>query len=405
MILVSHKESFLLRNDLRLLIKAAAWTVALAWVYKATSATAGLRRIPDLLDCAFDRLPDGAPSITVIVPACDEEASISACLTSLMDQDYGDLDILAINDRSKDATGDIMDGLAAQRPARLRVRHIRALPPDWLGKTHAMALGARDSISLRNPDWLLFTDADVIFHPQAIRRSLVQATAQEADHFVTVPTALVRSPGEGFMLGFLQVIGLWATRLWRVEDPGSRDAIGIGAFNLIRSSAYSSLGGFDAAPMAILEDLTLARRVKDLGLRQRVAFAEGYVSIHWAPGALGVVNTMTKNLFAVFQFRPSLLLIACAGLTALCIAPFAGLTFRISRKPSIVAVIAIAILYRTSSRYSGIGSWNFVTFPLAAGLFLYSLLRSMAVTLLNGSVRWRGTFYPIEDLRRKSYRL
>ena len=395
----------MLVNHLRSPIRAAAWIVASAWLYKTISAAAGLRRVPDLLGDAFDVSPAGLPSVTVIVPACNEQAFVGPCLQSLVNQDYERLDVLAINDRSADATGDVMDGLRERHPDRLRVRHICVLPPDWLGKTHAMALAARDTIALRNPDWLLFTDADVVFHPEAIRRSLAQATAQGADHFVTVPTALIRSPGEGLMLGFLQVIGVWATRLWRVEDPRSRDAMGIGAFNLIRTSAYTSLGGFEAIPMSILEDVTLARRVKEAGLRQRVAFASGYVSIHWAPGAIGVVNTMTKNLFAIFEFRPALLLVSCVVLTGLCIAPFVGLAFALTRIPSAISAIAIALLYRTSARYSGIGALNFISFPIAAGLFLYSLLRSMVITLRQGGVEWRGTFYPLKELRRHTHRL
>ena len=126
-------------------------------------------------------------------------------------------------------------------------------------------------------------------------------------------------------MGFLQVIGLWATRLWRVSDPRARDAIGIGAFNLLRRTAYQRLGGFEYLRLQILEDLTLARRVKQLGLQQRVALAPGYVRIHWARGINGVLNTMTKNLFAIFRYRLLLLIVSCSALFVLCLAPIVGL--------------------------------------------------------------------------------
>lgn len=385
-------------HDVSLLLRSLAWGTSAAWIYKAVSAARGLRAIPNLLLAPFDRQPDGNPTICVIVPACNEQLSVAACLSSLVNQDYGQLHVIAVDDRSTDETGSILELLAGQHQ-RLTALHVDALPPKWLGKTHAMALAARHAISLHNPDWLLFTDADVIFHREAVRRSLAQAVSVKADHFVTIPTALVLSLGEGAVLGFLQVIGLWATRLWRVHDPQARDSMGIGAFNLIRKPAYLQIGGFEAIPLAIVEDLTLARRIKKEGLSQQVAFAHGYVKIHWASGAIGVVNTMTKNLFAIFRFNVGALLFSCVGLALFCIFPFVALWLRETRAPAVLALCAILSLYVTSQRHSGIEPWNFAAFPIGAVLFIYSLLRSMIVTLRRGGVEWRGTFYSLSELR------
>ena len=286
-----------------LLLRLAAWLMALLWLGKFIEAARGLRRIPDLLEPQHDCTPVGSPALTVIVPARDEAEAIGPCLESLLAQDYSNLHILAIDDRSTDATGRIMDALAAAYPDRLTTLPITALPAGWLGKTHAMALAARHAIAIYRPEYLLFTDADILFRPDAIRRSLAQAVAQQADHFVTVPTPILKTPGEAMLLGYLQVMGLWAARPWRIADTRAlRDAVGIGAFKLVRTSAYQQLGGFDALRMQVLEDLTLARSVKLAGLRQRIAFAPGMVSLHWATGAFGIVNVMTKNLFAIFRF-------------------------------------------------------------------------------------------------------
>ena len=112
---------------------------------------------------------------------------------------------------------------------------------------------------MHRPEYLLFTDADVIFQPQAVRRALAQAVATQADHFVLLPTLILRTAGEAALVGFLQVMGLWSARPWRVADAkAKRDAMGIGAFNMLRTSAYLSLGGFEALRMQIVEDVTLA---------------------------------------------------------------------------------------------------------------------------------------------------
>jgi hypothetical protein len=381
--------------------QALAWLLALAWIWKAVTAGFGLRRIPNLLDAQFDREPVGEPSISVIVPARDEEQALPASLASLIAQDYANLRVIAVDDRSTDTSGAIMDEFASRYPARLRVLHIRELPLNWLGKPHAMAMAAREAIANDGPDYLLFTDADIFFEPQAIRRSLVQAVATDADHFVTFPTPQIKSIGEGMLLGYLGVMGLWATRPWKADDPkAKRDSIGIGAFNLLRTAAYDQLGGFESLRMEILEDLTMAHCVKRAGLRQRVAIAPGMVSLHWAAGALGVVNVMTKNLFAVFRFRIALVLAACLGLAVQCLAPFVFLLIPRTRVPALLTLLAIAALYALSSRHSKISALYAVLFPAGAALFLYSLLRSAFTTLRAGGVMWRGTFYPLKELRK-----
>lgn len=373
-----------------------AWAIALAWVWKAIEAALGLPTIPNITLPQYDVSPDGDPSLTVIVPARDEAADVTACLQSLLQQDYLNLQIIAVDDRSTDQTGALMEALAVQYPAKLRVLHISELPSGWLGKTHAMAFAARHAES----DYLLFTDADILFRPDALRRCLAQAVATNADHFVTLPTPTIKTTGEGMLLGFLQVVGLWVTRPWRADNPrATQDFVGIGAFCLLRSSAYQKLGGFEAFRMEILEDLNLARRIKLLGLRQRVAVSPSLVKVHWASGAMGVVGVMTKNLFAIFRFHVSFLLIACAWLALFYLAPVALLTSSTTRIPAVIALAAIALLYRLTGRLSGTSAWYAALFPVSAVLFIYSLLHSMFVTLKQGGVTWRGTFYPLAELR------
>src|SRR4051812_47385472 len=142
-----------------LVIEMILWVVAFSWCWKAGSAAFGLRSIPNLLLPEHNIAPAGDPSITVIIPARDEPADIAATLSSLVEQDYEYLQIIAVDDRSTDQTGAIIDVIAAQHPDRVRALHVTELPAGWLGKTHAMALAARQAPT----DYLLFTDADVVF--------------------------------------------------------------------------------------------------------------------------------------------------------------------------------------------------------------------------------------------------
>jgi hypothetical protein len=374
-----------------------AWVVAAAWVWRSWAAALGLPRIPDLVKSDGGVQPVGEPTLTVIVPARNESKDIRQCLESLVRQDYERLHVVAVNDRSTDATGRIMDELAAEWPERLRVIHVTELPVEWLGKTHAMSLAARDC----QTDFLLFTDADVIFAPSALRLALAQAVAENADHLVLLPTTIIRRWDEAALLGFFQIFGLWAARVWKVADPKARrDAIGIGAFNMLRRTAYEAVGGYEALRMEIVEDLGMARRIKRAGLRQRVAFGRGLVSLHWAAGVPGLINVLTKNLFAAVNFHVTLLLGLCAWLVGFGVLPFVMIWVPGFRLPALVAVGAIAWGYWLMGRHSGLSGWNALLAPFAAAVFCFGLLRSMATTLKQGGVVWRGTFYALKDLRR-----
>ena len=393
--------------NLQLALTAFAWFIALLWLWKAITAAFNLRRVPDLTEPRYNLTPTGSPSLTVIVPARNESTNIAACLQSLLnqeqDQQYLNLHIIAVDDRSTDDTGAIMDALGANHPDKLSILHITELPSGWLGKTHAMASAARHAIALHRPDYLLFTDADILFRPDALRLALAHAVATQADHFVILPTTIIKSFGEGMLLSYLQVMGLWAVRTWQVANPKAvRDAVGVGAFNLLRTTVYQYLGGFDALRMQIVEDLALGRRIKRAGFRQRIATGPGLVSLHWASGVSGILNGLMKNLFAIFNFSPSRVLLSSLWLTIFCIAPAAFLAIPQTQTPAILTFASIASLYFLSSRQGKVSLWYAFLFPLSALLIVFSILRSMFTTLINGGVTWRGTFYPLAELRKNA---
>ena len=378
-----------------------AWIVAIAWISRVLGALRGLPTVPNLLLPIHDKIPDGNPCITVIVPARNEQADIEACLRSLLAQDYPNLRIIAVDDRSNDATGAVMDGLAATAPSQMRVIHVSELPDAWLGKTHAMAIAAQAAIAEDKPEFLLFTDADILFRYDAIRRALANAVATGADHFVIAPTTIIRRWDEAMLLSFFQIFGLWAARPWKVADPKAmRDAIGIGAFNLLRTSAYLKVGGFEALRMEVVEDLGLARRIKLAGLAQRFAFGLGLVGVHWAAGSDGIVRVVTKNIFAAVGFHISILLLGCMWLGGFCVAPFFAAWLPHLALPCGVTIATIFMAYYLLSSRSGLSTWNALLAPFAGLLFMYALLRSMVTTLRQGGVVWRGTFYPLGELRK-----
>jgi glycosyltransferase involved in cell wall biosynthesis len=378
------------------------WLIVLLWTWRILSALRNLPRIPNLLDphYAHPLDPSPLPLISVIVPACNEAANIEATLRSLLAIESVPIEILVIDDRSTDSTGAIIDRLAAEARAAdrsLAALHITEVPAGWMGKTHAMALAARQATA----PWLLFTDADVLFSSDSLLRALNLAQAETADHLVLFPTMILKTFGETMMVAIFQLFGTLAAPPWRVPDPNSRDSIGIGAFNLIRADVYRAIGGFESLRMQVVEDIRLGVEVKRAGYRQRVAFGRDLLRLRWAEGTLHFIRNLTKNFFAVFRFHALPALIVCAALIPFCLGPFAAVAGPLSfRIPAMLFLFMLFLFYRCFRPCNGIPTAYFLTFPIAATLIIYALLRSVLVTLARGGIRWRGTFYPLSELRK-----
>jgi cellulose synthase/poly-beta-1,6-N-acetylglucosamine synthase-like glycosyltransferase len=192
--------------------------LALVWFSRLLEAALGVPKITDVSLPEWNRKTSvGSPRVSIIVPARNEEEHIAQTLTQLLELEYDNYEVIAVNDRSTDRTGDVMDRVAATSKGRerLRVIHVPSLPPNWLGKAHAMWTGATQATG----EWLLFTDADVLFRPDTLTRTLAYATAERADHVVLFPEFVMHGPGERMMIAFFQTLFLFGHRPWKVADP------------------------------------------------------------------------------------------------------------------------------------------------------------------------------------------
>ena len=340
-----------------------------------------------------------SPRVSIIVPACNEEADIEATLTRLLALDYDKYEVIAVDDRSTDRTGEIMERVAAgASPGRLQVIRISELPAGWMGKPHAMWSAGSQATG----DWLLFTDADVLFKPDVLRRAVAYAEAEPADHLVLFPRMIMKRPGERMMIAFFQTLFVFGHRPWKVADPKTRDHIGVGAFNMVRRKVYEEVGTFQALRFEVLDDMKLGKIVKNGGHAQRNVFGADLISIRWAKGAMGVVDNLTKNFFAIMSYQWPRALLSCFALLFLNLMPFAGilLAHGWARLPYAAALFSMFSIYVGMSTKSDIPPYYFVLHPVSTALFIYTMLRSTFLTLWRGGVEWRGTFYPLEELRR-----
>ena len=380
----------------------AGGILAIAWFSRIVEAAFGMPHIADIARPEWDSkpaTPNGEPRVSIVVPARNEEEHIRQTLLQLLALDYSNYEIIAVNDRSTDCTGQIMNEVAvAESATRLKVIHISELPAGWLGKTHAMWTAGQQA----SGDWLLFTDADVLFKPESLRRAVAYAEAERADHVVLFPHMIMKSAGERMMIAFFQALFVFGHRPWKVADPKARDHMGVGAFNLVRRSAYDAVGTYRALRMEVLDDMKLGKVVKNAGFAQRNVFGEDLISLRWVKGAFGMVDNLTKNFFAVLSFQWPRTVVSIVGLGFLNLGPFLGIWFAHgwARIPYAIALGSLFLIYYGMSVRSPIPAYYFFLHPISTILTMYTVLRSMVHTLSSHGIVWRGTKYSLEELRK-----
>jgi glycosyltransferase involved in cell wall biosynthesis len=369
------------------------------WLYHTLAAWHGIPRIADLTKAEYAVATEAKlPRVSIIVPARNEAPMIAAAVHSLLAIDYPDYELIVVDDRSEDATGEILDRLKIEHGERLVVLHLCELPSGWLGKTHAMWIAAQAATG----DWILFSDADVLHSPEALRRAVHYAEREQADHMVLLPTMLMESVGERMMISFFQAMFIFAYRPWKVRDPKARDSMGVGAFNMVRRSAYEKIGTYQSMRLSVVDDMRLGEKVKQAGLASRVAFGEGMVTLRWAVGTRGVVANLTKNFFAQLHYNLGFAVAASLGLLWLHLGPWIGTAFAHgwTRAGYAAALGCLVAVYAAMGRRTKIGAGYVLLHPVASVLMVFTLMRSTVLTLARGGVVWRGTFYPLQELKR-----
>ncbi len=373
-------------------------TIAVLWSIQCLRVFWGMSRLPRL--AAVPPLPDQqCPKISVLFAGRDEAEKLPTALPTLLAQDYPDYEVIAVDDRSSDATPRILDEAAA-RDRRLKVIHVAELPAGWLGKSH----GLQKAFERSAADWLVFTDADVRFAPGVLRHAISLALRDGRDHL----TAMVRVDLEGFwekaMVTFWGVGFMFALEPWQASNPHSSRYIGVGAFQLIRRTAYEAIGTHRRLAMEVVDDMKLGKLVKQGGFSSGVVLSEEWVRVRWQDGIGNIIRGLTKNSFAAMNFSYGQLIASLVALFLFDVMPFVmvvagtGWTRLLAGACVLLALLSqgfSAAGVRVSPLYA-------LTHPLGAFLMGYIVLRSTAVTLWRGGVVWRDTFYPIEQLRRGS---
>jgi cellulose synthase/poly-beta-1,6-N-acetylglucosamine synthase-like glycosyltransferase len=375
---------------------ALTFAAALFWILNAIDVARGVRKLPAIQDIA--PLDDSdCPPVSILFAARDEEEKLPGALQTFLALDYPRYEVIAADDRSEDGTAKILKA-AAQRGTRLKYVRINSLPAGWLGKPHAM----QQAFERSSGEWLIFTDADVHFSPDLLRRSVALAKREGWDHLTVLGGVEIHTVGETIALTFFGMGFVMGVRPWRTNDPHSKGYTGVGAFQLMRRSTYEAIGTHRRLAMEVVDDMKLGKLVKEAGFRSGVAKAWKEVRVRWHAGVGNIVRGTTKNFFAAAGYNLGLMCLQLAMVFGTCVLPWLALPF-LRGWALIFDAIAVAVMIAVHAGVCievGAPPIYAVTEPIGALIFCWMLARSTIVTLWNGGIEWRGTFYPLEELRR-----
>lgn len=338
--------------------------------------------------------PTAWPRVSMLVAAKDEEANIGRCIAGLRAQDYPNLELIFINDRSSDRTAQLIDAAAAA-DARIVAIHVTDLRPGWFGKNNAMREGAARATG----DYLCFSDADCAFDaPQLVRAAVRHAVAQRIDFLSVLP----RLEALSFWERVIQPVAGGVLVFWyppkRVNNPASPTAYANGAFMLLRRKIYDGLGGHEPVRTQVNEDMHMARLAKRAGFTLRSIRSRGLYRVRMYTGFAQIWRGWSRIFYGCFGTFPRLL-ITLLFLTLFSLSPYLTLATCAAAQstPGVVAAL-LAIVAQQSVlwrfwRLSGIPAAWALTYPLGAAVCIGMVFAAMAKLGGLTSTTWRGTTY------------
>lgn len=360
----------------------------------------GLKKIKTLKNITLKNITLDASvqdKISIILVAKDEEKHIKQSIDSLLKQDYSNIEVIVINDRSTDNTAHILQASYHQNPA-VTLKEISHLPKGWLGKNHAMYEGAK----LAAGKWLLFLDADVLLESDALSKAMVYMKRNDCTHLTLIPEFKTNR----FLIDLIICSGSLAfyfrLKPWRCHQKNKKFYFGIGAFNILKASDYFQFDGHHSFPLCILDDMKLAKQLKRYGAKQHCLEGTGLIAMNWYETITDVILGTEKNSFAYCNFKFSTLLIESLLGIFLFISPLV-IFFSTEGYAQFFSGLAIFI---TMSQYAfycqlrDMSQWYLILYPLGVLIGTYSWWRSALKITYNQGVYWRETFYSLSELKK-----
>lgn len=374
-----------------------ACAVALACALLLLETAVYLRNQSNLT--RLDRVPAPEPKtwprVSIVMAARNEAEGVAQAVRSRLDDDYPDAQVILVDDRSTDGTGEAAAAAAAGDPRFTLVR-VDQLPSGWLGKVHAMQQG----LAHADGEWFLFSDGDVVVQPGTLRRTVAYCQHAGVDMLALVPSFRARRFFiDGVWVVFMRGLLVMADPA-KVRNPNSRVALGAGAFNLVRRSAYDATAGLEHLRLETGDDVALAGMVKRAGGRLDLLDGSMCTEVAIYRSVSDLIRGIEKNGSTTAAIPFPLFLLAFLLLLGLLFSPFIALAVGPGWLRAVGAVTLAA--YTASEMYClwrNTGAWApAIVWPIALLILVYGMVRSTWLAHRNGGVHWRDTFYSLEEL-------
>ena len=372
-----------------------ALIILLLTIAMSLEVAVGMRRMTNIRD-VMPMQQEDVPRVSVIIPACNEADSIEPALQSVLELDYANLEIIVVNDRSTDNTDAVLERMKNRYP-NIILHNISELPKGWMGKSHALHSGAEQA----HGDYFLFTDADIIMEKTTLSRAMHHMLDNNLDHmsmfFGSITqggllNTLIMETGGSLMLLF---------KPWKAKDKKSKKYMGVGSFNLVKASAYKAIEGHSALAMHPIDDIMLGKVLKQRGFSQDCLFGQDFVQVKWYATVREFINGVMKNTFAVYQFKVMNVLLGILFILMFHVMPFWAFFFTSGITRALFgAVVVVRILsFVNAFLEAKIPPWYSVWALVTPYVNIYILAKATITTILNKGITWRGTYYPLDELK------
>ena len=368
------------------------WMLFLLRAYKAISHLKSL-------DSFAIPILNPLPRISIVIAVKDDESEIEETIKALLNSNYSDLELVVVNDRSRDRTGEILNAYS-KVDKRLKIIHLKELPIGWLGKVHAIHQG----VKIASGDFLLFMDADMSADVKILEKSVAVMQSEKLDHLAILPNVVQKSYYLDLLMATSNILFTTSAKPWMsIEERPQHSVKGVGKFNLVRKSSFLKTKGFEWLKMEVADDVALGQLMAQN--EGRSLFIKAGISgpnLNWYPTFWHMVLGLEKNIVGGFTnykwsiFLTMILISFCPFLIPLC----AFLT--LETWPIFWGLVSVMISFIFALKAKSVihYPWKVLAaFPFGIFILALVLVRSFLICQKNGGIKWSATLYPLKDLK------